>query len=46
MHERLPNSEIVVSPNSSHMPFFEEEEKKKYLEVLTGFLEKHRGQGQ
>jgi len=37
----LPNAELKIFPNSSHMPFFEEPEE--YWAVVTGFLNKHRG---
>jgi len=40
IHQGLPNSEIKVFPNSSHMPFWEEPED--YFKVLVGFLEKNR----
>lgn len=39
MHNALPNSEIKVFPNSSHMPFHEEPEA--YFATLSGFLAKH-----
>ena len=39
MHNALPNSEIKVFPNSSHMPFYEEPEA--YFATLSGFLAKH-----
>lgn len=38
MHEQLPDSEIHVFPNSSHMPFFEEPEA--YYPALLKFLER------
>jgi proline iminopeptidase len=38
MHNALPNSEIKVFPNSSHMPFYEEPEA--YFATLSGFLAK------
>lgn len=38
MHEALPNSEIKVFPNSSHMPFFEE--PQAYYPALLTFLKK------
>ena len=41
MHDRLPNSTIVVFPNSSHTPFFEEPDA--YFSVLLDFLDSHRG---
>jgi proline iminopeptidase len=37
----LPDAELSVFPNSSHMPFFEEPEA--YFAVLTRFLDRHRG---
>jgi proline-specific peptidase len=36
MHRRIPNSELVVFENSSHMQFFEE--RDRYMEVYGGFL--------
>jgi proline iminopeptidase len=39
MHEALPNGQIAVFPNSSHMPFFEEPEA--YFGVLRSFLDRH-----
>ena len=39
MHNALPNSQIKVFPNSSHMPFYEEPEA--YFATLSGFLAKH-----
>lgn len=41
MHHALPNSEIKVFPNSSHMPLYEEPES--FFATLGGFLAKHRG---
>jgi len=41
MHLALPNSEIKVFPNSSHMPLYEEPEA--FFATLGGFLAKHRG---
>jgi len=38
MHDQLPDSEIHVFPNSSHMPFFEEPEA--YFPALLKFLER------
>lgn len=38
MHEQLPDSEIHVFPNSSHMPFFEE--PQAYYPALLKFLER------
>ena len=40
MHLALPNSEIAVFPNSSHMPFYEEPEA--YFARLVDFLAAHR----
>jgi proline iminopeptidase len=40
MHQALPNSDIAVFPNSSHMPFYEEPEA--YFAKLFGFLAEHR----
>lgn len=39
MHHALPNSEIRVFKNSSHMPFFEEPDE--YFAVLENFLWRH-----
>ncbi len=39
MHQAMPNSEIHVFRNSSHMPFFEEPEA--YFTILKTFLEKN-----
>ena len=41
MKLHLPDAELAVFPNSSHMPFYEEPEA--YYPVLLGFLAKHRG---
>lgn len=41
MHHALPDSEIKVFPNSSHMPLYEEPEA--FFAALGGFLAKHRG---
>ncbi|PBC09482.1 proline iminopeptidase-family hydrolase [Mesorhizobium sp. WSM3859] len=41
MHEALPNSQIVVLPNSSHMPFFEEPDA--YFTAVQTFLDAHIG---
>lgn len=41
MKLHLPDAELHVFPNSSHMPFYEE--PAAYYPVLTRFLEKHRG---
>ena len=40
IHHALPNSEIKVFKNSSHLPMWEEPEA--YFPVLLDFLEKHR----
>ena len=40
MKLHLPDAELAVFPNSSHMPFYEEPEA--YYPVLLRFLEKHR----
>ena len=37
----LPNAELKVFPNSSHMPFFEE--PQLYFPALLDFLDRHRG---
>jgi proline iminopeptidase len=37
----LPNAELIVFPNSSHTPFYEEPEA--YAKVLMKFLNAHRG---
>ena len=37
----LPNAQIKVFPNSSHLPMFEEPEA--YFETLLGFLDANRG---
>jgi len=36
MHNVLPNSEVVVFPNSSHVPFYEEPDN--YFDNLKNFL--------
>jgi proline iminopeptidase len=41
IHQALPDSQIKVFPNSSHMPFWEE--PADYFAVLTAFLDAHRG---
>ena len=41
MHRNLPDSEIAVFGNSSHLPFWEEPED--YFAVLKGFLDRHSG---
>ena len=41
LHAALPNSQIKVFPNSSHLPMYEEPEP--YFETLLGFLDTHRG---
>jgi proline iminopeptidase len=40
MHQRLPNAELKVFPNSSHTPFFEEPEL--YFSTVLAFLNRHR----
>ena len=40
MKQALPNAELKVFPNSSHMPFYEEPDA--YYPVLTEFLDRHR----
>ena len=40
MHEGLPNSDIKVFKNSSHLPMWEEPEA--YFKTLLAFLDKHR----
>ena len=40
MHDALPNSQIKVFKNSSHLPMWEEPED--YCEVLLAFLDKNR----
>lgn len=39
MHNALPNSEVLVFPNSSHVPFYEEPES--YFFHLENFLSEH-----
>lgn len=39
MDNALPNSEVVVLPNSSHVPFFEEPDA--YFTALKDFLNRH-----
>ncbi len=41
IHQALPDSQIKVFPNSSHLPFWEEPEP--YFATLRGFLDSHRG---
>ena len=41
MKLHLPNAELKVFPNSSHMPFYEE--PQAYYPVLLDFLGRHRG---
>jgi len=41
MHHALPDSEITVFPNSSHLPMWEE--PQVYLDRVARFLVKHRG---
>ena len=40
MHDALPNSQIKVFKNSSHLPMWEEPEA--YCEVLLTFLDTNR----
>jgi len=41
MKQHLPNAELKVFPNSSHMPFYEE--PHAYYPALLDFLGRHRG---
>ena len=41
LYNALPNAEIRVFKNSSHLPMWEEPEA--YCEILLDFLERHRG---
>jgi proline iminopeptidase len=41
LHDALPNSQIAVFKNSSHLPMWEE--PQAYFEVLLGFLDANRG---
>jgi proline iminopeptidase len=41
IHQALPDSQIKVFPNSSHLPFWEEPEP--YFTTLRNFLDSHRG---
>ena len=41
MHQALPNSQVIVLPNSSHGPFFEEPDA--YFTALQTFLDAHKG---
>jgi proline iminopeptidase len=41
MKQHLPNAELRVFPNSSHMPFYEE--PHAYYPALLDFLGRHRG---
>lgn len=41
IHDALPNSQIKVFKNSSHLPMWEE--PKAYFETLLAFLDAHRG---
>jgi proline iminopeptidase len=41
MRQHLPNAELKVFPNSSHMPFYEE--PQAYYPALLDFLGRHRG---
>ncbi|KQT69775.1 MULTISPECIES: proline iminopeptidase-family hydrolase [unclassified Aureimonas] len=43
MHRALPDAEIKVFPNSSHMPFFEEPDA--FFPVLIDFLKRRGGRG-
>ncbi len=40
MKQQMPQAELTVFPNASHMPFYEE--PGAYYPVLTGFLNRHR----
>jgi proline iminopeptidase len=40
MKHALPDAELVVFPNSSHTPFYEEPDA--YYRVLLDFLGRHR----
>jgi len=42
MHRALPDAQVAVFQNSSHLAHWEE--KEKYLQVLLDFLGSHRGQ--
>src|SRR5690606_14218445 len=39
----LPDAELTIFPNSSHMPFFEEREE--YLTAVRDFLDRHSRPG-
>jgi proline iminopeptidase len=41
MKIHIPGAELVVFPNSSHMPFYEE--PQLYYPALLAFLDKHKG---
>ncbi len=41
MKQHIPQAEIKVFPNSSHLPFYEE--PAAYYPVLTDFLNRNRG---
>jgi len=41
MHQALPNSEIVVLPNASHLAMYEQPDA--YLAAVRDFLDRHRG---
>jgi proline iminopeptidase len=41
IHQSLPNAQIKVFPNSSHMPFWEEPED--YFKTLGDFLDQNKG---
>jgi proline iminopeptidase len=40
MKLRMPNAELAVFPNSSHLPFYED--PALYYPVLTSFLTRNR----
>jgi proline iminopeptidase len=40
MKLRIPQAEMAVFPNSSHLPFYED--PALYYPVLRGFLERNR----
>ena len=42
MQQALPDAELVVFKNSSHLPHWEEPEK--YFPILLDFLAAHRGE--
>jgi proline-specific peptidase len=39
IHRGIPGSELVVFPESSHLPFWEE--RPRYMDTLRGFLGRH-----